>query len=95
MNTRHFFSVGLILVLLGVQLRAVETFVLNQKASDFLEKRMRSKLIRSEGMYDHTQMYVTPGPSIRKQWTHPRWVGLAFISVGAVLVLQGVSRRSD
>lgn len=93
MSGRSFFTIGLILVLFGVQLRAVETFVLNQRASDFLEKQKKNSAIRSESLFEPAVMTVGPVP--RKKLTHPRWIGLAFISAGAVMVLQGVSRRTE
>ena len=94
MNGRSFFAVGLILVLLGVQLRAVETFVLNDKATQFVEKRMKSNAIVSDGSYN-ASFYTMTGPAAGKQLTHPRWAGLALIAVGAVLLLHGLSHKGE
>ena len=52
---------------------------------------MKQSPIRSEHSYDY--MLMMAGPVVRKQLTHPRWVGLAFLSVGAVLVLHGLTSR--
>lgn len=94
MSGRSFFTIGLILVLTGVQLRAVETFVLNRPASEFIEKQKRNSAIRDESIYS-TSYVPTIGTAPKKHLTHPRWIGLAFISVGAVFLLQGLSRRTE
>ena len=92
MNPRSCLAMGLVLVVMGFQLRTVDTFILNQKTSDFIEKKIKSSAIVSPSPYEATA-YALPGLSPRKQLTHPRWVGLAFISCGVVLVLHGLSRR--
>lgn len=95
MNARNLIAVGMVLVLIGIQLRAVKTFVLNEKASHFIESRLkRNSAIRDEGLYTTDNSYMLMDVTPRKRLTHPRWVGLAFISAGAVLLLQGLSRRS-
>ena len=88
---RTCFALGIVLLLLGLQFRKVETFVLNEKASNFVERRMREGAIRTEGGYD--SMILSTGSVPRKRLTHPRWVGWAFISVGAVLVLHGMTLK--
>lgn len=91
MNARSCFALGIVLLLLGIQFRKVETFVLNDKASQFVERRMRDGAIRTEGGYD--PMILSAGSVPRKRLTHPRWVGWAFISVGAVLILHGLTLK--
>lgn len=94
MNARNLIAVGLVLVLMGIQLRAVQTFVLNEKTSQFIESRVnRNSAIRDEGLYAADNSYMWAGTTAHKRLTHPRWVGLAFISVGAVMLLHGASRR--
>jgi hypothetical protein len=94
MNGKTYFAIGLVLVLLGIQLRAVDTYVLNEKTTQFLEKRMQSSSIISENTLN-ASLYTMAVPTVRKQLTHPRWVGLAFISAGAVLLLHGLSQRGQ
>ncbi len=94
MSGRTFFTMGIILVLLGLQFRAVDTFVLNQKASEFVEQRVnQNNPIRSENSFN--RLMLDSAPSARKQLTHPRWVGLALLSVGVVFLLQGIARRAE
>ena len=91
MNARTCLALGIVLLLLGVQFRKVETFVLNEKASHFVERRMRNGAIRTEGGYD--PMILSTGTVTRKRLTHPRWVGWALISMGVVLVLHGMTLK--
>ena len=94
MSGRSLLTIGLILVLLGIQFRAVDTYVLNQRASDYIEKRMKqNNAIRDENSYN--SMLLMVGPTPRKELTHPRWLGLALISIGVVFLLQGVSRKEE
>ena len=67
---------------------------MNEKATQFVEKRMKSNAIISDGSYD-ASMYMMAGPTVNKQLTHPRWIGLAFISVGAVMLLHGISHKGE
>ena len=55
---------------------------------------MKSNAIVSDGSYN-ASLYMMTGPTVRKQMTHPRWVGLALIAVGAVLLLHGVSQKGE
>ena len=90
------FLIGLILLFVGLQLRMVKTVELNDRASQFIEKRFPSDSSRNAmTSYVAYDPYVdpllaapldTPGPS-RRSFSPPPWLGLAFISVGAVLVL--------
>ena len=40
MSSQRLFMLGVVLLLLGIQFRLVNTFVLNEKASQFVEKRL-------------------------------------------------------
>jgi len=39
-NRNQYFLIGLVILLLGLQVRMVETYVLNEKASKFLAERL-------------------------------------------------------
>ena len=89
---RRFFMIGAILLLLGAQLRVVDSYVLTQKASQFVEARLHTSGLADGGLYDPTFRYsVGPYPAPKKTFTPPRWIGWAFLSVGAVLILHGIT----
>ncbi len=84
----RFLMFGVVLALLGAQLRLVDTFVLTPKASQFVETRLRTTGI-GVGPYDNT--YLTSGPVAKKSFTPPRWMGWALLSVGGVLAMHGLT----
>ena len=89
---RRYCMIGAILLLLGVQLRVVDSYVLTQKASQFVETRLHTSRLTDGGVYDSTYRYsIGPYPATQKTFTPPRWIGWAFLSVGAVLVLHSMT----
>jgi hypothetical protein len=90
-NRNQFFLIGLLLVLLGAQLRAVDTYVLNEKATQFLAKRLPDKQVNP---YERMQLYMAAaGPSPLRRVAPPRWIGYSLLSVGAVLTLHALSMK--
>ncbi len=96
---------GVVLLLLGIQLRAVDTYVLNDRASRFVEKQLNRS--RNSGLYTtqttSLEAYDSPfgdsdlgslSPAPQKTFSPPRWLGLSLISVGAVLILTHPCYRS-
>lgn len=89
---RRFFMIGAILLLLGIQFRLVDSYVLTHKASNFVEARLQTSGLMNNGAYDPAYLYsVGPYPAENKTFTPPRWMGWAFLSVGAVLVLHSLT----
>ena len=84
LNRNQFLLIGLVLILLGVQLRMVDTFVLNEE----------HEVSRSgqAGKSEATLMWTLPvslatgdGTAPRKKVRPPRWLAFAPLSVGGVL----------
>lgn len=91
LNRNQFFMVGLLLVMLGIQMRMVDTIVLNAKATEFLAKRLPDKQATT---IDRAQMYfAAQGPSPLRRVQPPKWIGYSLLSVGAVLVLHALSMK--
>ena len=99
MCTRLFLA-GVIALLLGVQFRYVDTFVLNERVSRMLNERKQvaSAIVYEENSYAYDDLsysdYDDPsweseysGTVARREITPPRWLGWSLISVGAVLIL--------
>jgi len=81
----HLLLAGLLLFLLGLQFRVVESFTLNDRSSRFVAAQM--------GDGGASQQAIWPNVPLRKVVEPPRWLGLALMSVGAVLTFKGLSMR--
>ncbi len=94
LNRNQIFMAGLVVFLLGIQLRMVEAFVLNEKATQFLAQRMQQlngNQVASAG--DLTTMYAAQAPVAKKRLEPPKWIGWAFVSVGTVLILHSLALK--
>ena len=74
---------GLLLFLLGMQFRVVESFTLNERSSHFV----------AASLGGGPQAASWQAPALRKVVEPPRWLGLALMSVGAVLMVKSLSAR--
>ncbi|MBI3838546.1 MAG: hypothetical protein HY288_11520 [Planctomycetia bacterium] len=90
-NRNQYFILGLVVMLLGFQIRMVETFVLNEKASRFLAERMAAAVADADGTV--RPFLPAVGPTPRRTLRPPTWLGFALISVGAVLVLHSLAMK--
>jgi hypothetical protein len=86
-NRNQYFMMGLVILLLGLQIRTVETFVLNEKTSRFIAERM-SHIDGEENRY-----LASVGPTPRRTLKPPQWLGYALMSVGAVLILHSLAMK--
>jgi hypothetical protein len=88
-NRNQYFMLGLVILLLGLQIRAVETFVLNEKASHFLAERLAPL---GEGEENRSYL-ASVGPTPRRTVHPPQWLGYALISISAVLILHSLAMK--
>jgi len=96
-NRNHFMMIGVVLLIMGVQFRSVDAFVIKQSTSQFVAKRLKGKP-KTPSMQmaaPMEQSAVENGwiPESRRTLRLPRWLGLALISVGAVLILNSLVMR--
>ena len=94
LNRNQFFMAGLIVFLLGVQLRMVEAFVLNERATQFLAQKIqqfKGNQVASTG--DLPTLFASQGTGAKKRLEPPKWIGWAMISVGSVLILHSLAMK--
>lgn len=89
-NRNQWFMIGLVVLMIGMQLRFVESAVLNEKVTRWLAERA-GKPGEKAAMNFNTLASVGPAP--RKIVTPPEWLGWASLSVGSVLILHSLAMK--
>jgi hypothetical protein len=85
-NRNQFLMFGVIVLLLGIQLRTFESFTLSEKATHFIATRMQDSTAAATPI-----AAVAPLP--RKVLRPPPWLGWSMISVGSVLILHAFGMK--
>jgi len=88
LNRNQFFFLGLLVLLIGIQVRYVSAYVLNPEATRFLAERTGNATPAASGLMD-----LTAGTSAapRKVLEPPEWLAWCLMSCGAVLVLHSLA----
>ena len=106
MGSQRLVTLGVVLLLMGIQFRVVDTFVLNSQASQFVEKRLQRRSTANLYTTQNTSLsgfdpfgssWDSDLPSLstpQKSFSPPHWIGLSLISIGAVLILTNPCYRS-
>jgi hypothetical protein len=91
LNRDHYMIVGVVLLLVGVQFRYVDTYVLNEKASEFIAARQSDE----QGLVAQQTFAWFPASTTTRlrDWRPPSWLGWAGISIGAVLILHSLALK--
>lgn len=86
-NRNQYFFLGVLVLLLGVQVRNVSAYVLTPEATRFLAETTGTSTT------DATLMSISSdfGSEPRKVLHPPEWLGWCLMSVGAVLVLHSLA----
>lgn len=87
-RNRYFLS-GILLILLGLQFRRTESFVLNEPTTRFVAKMTNQPIAVKTSAFGGFFEPVTP--KIRKKVTPPRWLGLSMVAVGCVISFHAIS----
>jgi hypothetical protein len=82
-NRNHYLMAGLVVLCLGVQFRMVESYVLNEKVSALMASHAPPS--------KPSQFLPSVGPTPRKEFRPPQWLGWALMSVGSVLILHSLA----
>ena len=94
LNRNQILMAGLVVLMVGIQMRLVEAFVLNEHATQFLAQRiqqMKGQQIASAS--DMATFQAAQAPIAQKRLEPPDWLGFSFVSVGSVLVLYSLALK--
>jgi hypothetical protein len=92
MNRNHYFMIGLILLLIGLQFRLVQSFQLTTESTRFINEKIKKKPAVSQSPL----LSIFPSnnvPGAKTTIRPPKWLGWSLISIGAVLVLQSLGMK--
>jgi hypothetical protein len=85
------FLAGIVVLLLGLQLRYIESFVLNERTTQFLAQKMKdAELVAST---DVGTSMAASAPVAKKVISPPRWIGSMLVGVGAVLLIYSLGMK--
>lgn len=88
LNRPQMYMAGLIVLLLGLHFRIVDSVVLNEPATKFVAERFESGELAST-----TPNWFVQTMPVKKTITPPKWIGWSLLSVGGVLVLHSLAMR--
>lgn len=88
LNRNQFFLAGVLLLMLGLQFRLVDSVVLTPKAARMFTKENRPVIAASFSLQT-----LVPGdrPAPARTVRPPEWLGYSLLSIGAVLVLHALA----
>ena len=90
---QRYFTLGVVLFLLGLQLRTVDTFVLNEPTTRALYNMAKNSQVVSADAITGTYMAVAPSP--KKSIQPPPWLGWVLLTVGGVMSLHALILPKD
>lgn len=91
-NRNHYFLTGIVILLFGIQLRMVDSYVLNESSSRFLATRFGAQANNST--IESRGLFPSVGPVPRRTLRPPEWLGWALLSVGSVLAMHALAMRA-
>jgi hypothetical protein len=84
----RYFTLGVVLFLLGIQFRTVESFVLNEPSTRALHRFARqSQIASNDGL---TDVYMSVAQSPKKTIHPPSWLGWALLTAGGVISMHAL-----
>jgi hypothetical protein len=93
-NRNQIFLGGLVVLLLGIQLRLVDSYVLNERATQFLAQRMQQlNGNQPASASDFSTTFAAQSPIGHKRIDVPPWLGYSLLSIGGVLVLYSLALK--
>jgi hypothetical protein len=92
LNRNHYLGIGLVVLLLGLQFRFVDSFQLTEDTTKILAKRFKKETVVSQSPL--AVIFGQTNPVVMKKTVRPpKWIGWSMISIGGVLVIQSLGMR--
>jgi len=88
-DRNRYFMIGILLFLLGIQFRSVESFVLNEPSTRVLARLTNGSQYASANDFG-TSLYMNVHPSPKKQLKPPTWLGWFLLTSGGVICLHAM-----
>lgn len=89
LNRNQYFFMGLVVLLLGLQLRMVESYTLTPDATRFLAERSKTSTANTALFNLTSDMGAGPQKMIQP----PEWAGWCLLSIGSVLILHSLAMK--
>jgi len=80
---------GVILFLLGIQFRMVDSFVLNEGSTRTLQRIVKQAKV-ADANNAATNAFMQAAPAPKKMLKHPPWLGFVLLTVGGVMSLHAM-----
>lgn len=87
-DRNRYFMIGMLLFLLGIQFRMVESFVLNEASTRALAQIAEETQLASQDFT--TDLYLDVHPSPKKKVEPPNWLGWVLLTTGGVICLHAL-----
>jgi hypothetical protein len=89
LNRNHYFMAGVVLLLLGIQLRVVDSYVLNEQSTKLLTSQSSNA-----GLMNVRPLIQSVTPTAHKVVKPPEALGWALMSIGSVLILHALAMKA-
>jgi len=102
-NRNQYFMAGVVILLLGIQFRMVDSYLLSKPVTKFLAEKTGAaspQTLNAVSRVENSPLSFfsfnrQPKASLlQKTVRPPAWLGLAFISIGAILILHSFAMRA-
>lgn len=87
-DRNRYFMIGLLLLMLGIQFRMIQSFVLNETSTRVLARMARNSQATAQDV--GTTMFMNVYPEPKKRVIPPSWLGWALLTVGGVICLHAL-----
>ena len=92
LNRNHYLGIGIVLLLLGIQFRYVDSFQLTDATAKAIAKRMKKDSMVAQSPLA-AMFGQTKAADVHKTVRPPKWLGWSLMSIGGVLVFQSLGMK--